>query len=348
VEAIRPHESETLVTIEAQGRINRKVGVLLVGGMSLLFLVGLLPRSFWPCIALGALGLVINERFFVTLRRGKPDRVAAKLMWIVPIIAFTVAIHLLGELGSRVGMLMYFLLLITGHNRRVSGFTPFQLANGALLAFAALRLAEYAGWLAPVTYWQDAAHSAALQITTVLCLGLVLNCAALMAQETERTLAARAAALVTLNRTLTERNAQLHRLQQEFESYASGVAHDLANPLAAAMEGFVALEQLSPHADGETRELASLTKRNMARALEMLDGLRAITKTVTAAEEVAEVRMEDVLGEVIAEFDLRLRKTGIRLIVPEDLPVIALQRVKMVQVCGSIAVSTAQVGVNAT
>jgi signal transduction histidine kinase len=325
-------DDATVAAAQTQARINVVVTLGVVCGLGALSSFGLVPAAIWPALVIGVGYVFLNVWFAYRARRRKSLKMGGMVLWGYAMVNITLGIHLLGEVGARVGPLLYFLTLIPGHDRRASGFGPFHIANAAVVAYATMRAAEVTGLAAPISYWHHPPDSAGLHLASVLCVALFLNCAALLCRQIERVLMARATALAGLNTTLTERNAQLQRLQHEFECYASGVAHDLANPLAAAMEGFAALGALLPQVDEEGQALVELTQRNMARALEMLGGLREITKTVAAEEAWVEVRMEELLASVIAEFDLRLRTDGIRLVVPRALPIVRVQRAKMVQV----------------
>lgn len=198
-----------------------------------------------------------------------------------------------------------------------------DLAGTELLA----RLEEMAPELEVLVITGDASSSRAIEAVSPLTVGYLLKpldfdrLFKLLARVRERQLTRRE------NRRLVE---HLEEKCAELECYTYTVSHDLKSPLLT-ISGFIKLvERAAAEGDIEKvrRDVAHVEKgvRHMALLLDNLLELSRIGRTMSHAESIPLATLvEDVLAH-------QLEQRGVEIVVPDDLPAVRADRVRLRQV----------------
>jgi signal transduction histidine kinase len=124
---------------------------------------------------------------------------------------------------------------------------------------------------------------------------------------------------------LQERNAEL-------DSFVHTVSHDLKSPLVAIAGFAQLLEKKCADAVGPTgqRYLQKVVS-NVMRMREHIDDLLELARVGRDAVALEPVNVAQILREVLDELQERIQGRGARIDVPEDLPVVGYQEVRMRQ-----------------
>ena len=158
-------------------------------------------------------------------------------------------------------------------------------------------------------------------------------------------------AMHELNEELQQANNDLQQAHEQLiqaekmESIgrlASGVAHEVKNPLAMIGMGLELLARRIPDTDAQGREALERMKRGIERAKRIVKGLVDFSSARQLSLEAAEVNR--VVTESLALVEYQLRKTGIELKedLAEHLPVIDMDTTKIEQVLVNLMMNAAQ------
>jgi signal transduction histidine kinase len=148
----------------------------------------------------------------------------------------------------------------------------------------------------------------------------------------ERTLALRQelAERQRAERELEERNADLHRSNQDLDDFAYIASHDLKEPLRGIHNFAVfLLEDYGERFDEEGRsKLETLTR--LSRRMEVLiDSLLHFSRLGRVDLAFDEVDLGEVVAEVVDSLGINLRESGVAIRIPRPLPVVRCDRVRV-------------------
>ncbi len=143
-----------------------------------------------------------------------------------------------------------------------------------------------------------------------------------------------------------ERNQRkVRQLTAETEFISAAISHELKNPLSAAVN---AADLLAAEADGasaeDTRDLVSLVRDNVAKAYDMLTRLRDLLISVNKEEAAADVRLGEVVTEVVEDLAASGTVRDATIEVAPQLPSVRGQRTTLVQVFRNLVVNALEHG----
>jgi signal transduction histidine kinase len=123
---------------------------------------------------------------------------------------------------------------------------------------------------------------------------------------------------------------------------ASGIAHEVKNPLGVILQGVNCLEMRLPPAQKDTFDILQKIKNNVERADNIIKGLldfSKLTQLAMEAEDIAEV-IESALGLVYH----RVKMEGVEIVkkFDKDLPKVLVDRRKMEQVFVNVFLNAIQ------
>lgn len=121
-----------------------------------------------------------------------------------------------------------------------------------------------------------------------------------------------------LERRVEERTAQLQRVNDELESFAYSVSHDLRAPLRA-IEGFSRIleEDYGPGMDDEGRRLLGVVRGNAERMQTLIEDLLAFSRMTRRLATMSKINMSILVQEVIAEYSSEPANRKVRFVVDE-------------------------------
>ncbi len=125
------------------------------------------------------------------------------------------------------------------------------------------------------------------------------------------------AALLDARRELEHRNEALERSNEELERFAYAAAHDLRAPLARIE---MALAQ-APVPDGDAGQLMEVARRGAERMRQLIEDLLAFAAVGAGADTAAPVDLDDIVGQVVADFAATIVATGAE-VTAEPLPTV--------------------------
>jgi len=117
-----------------------------------------------------------------------------------------------------------------------------------------------------------------------------------------------------LEQRVRDRTAELEHVNQELETFAYTVSHDLKAPLRA-IDGYSRLleEDHGGALEGEAREFLGNIRAGVARMGSLIDDLLAYSRMERRDLQLRELDIEEIAGGVAAERDAELRRCGGRL-----------------------------------
>ena len=150
--------------------------------------------------------------------------------------------------------------------------------------------------------------------------------------------------LVTANENLTQAHEQLIQAEkmESIGRLASGVAHEVKNPLAMIGMGLELLARRVPEDDETGRETLDRMKRGIERAKTIVKGL----VDFSSARQLERVPLNpnQVVRDALALVDYQLRKGGVKvnLDLAEELPEIRMDATKIEQVLVNLMMNAMQ------
>ncbi len=107
---------------------------------------------------------------------------------------------------------------------------------------------------------------------------------------------------IELEQRVQERTAQLEAANQELETFAYSVSHDLRTPLRA-IDGFsnILLEDYANRLDDEGKRLLNVVRSNTNRMGQLIDDILQFSRASRVEIAYAEIEMDELVKEVIAE-----------------------------------------------
>ena len=161
----------------------------------------------------------------------------------------------------------------------------------------------------------------------------------------ERTLALRQelAERQRAERELEERNADLHRSNQDLDDFAYIASHDLKEPLRG-IHNFAAflLEDYGERFDEEGRsKLETLTR--LTRRMEVLiDSLLHFSRLGRVDLAIDDVDLNEVVAEVVDSLATHLRESRVEIRLPRPLPVVRCDRVRVRELLYNLIINAAK------
>jgi signal transduction histidine kinase len=144
-------------------------------------------------------------------------------------------------------------------------------------------------------------------------------------------------------RELAERNAELHRSNQDLDDFAYIASHDLKEPLRGIHNFSVfLLEDYGERFDDEGRsKLETLTR--LSRRMEVLiDSLLHFSRLGRVDLAIDDVDLNEVAAEVIDSLAIHLRENGVEVRLPRPLPVVRCDRVRVRELLYNLVVNAAK------
>ena len=126
-----------------------------------------------------------------------------------------------------------------------------------------------------------------------------------------------AAALLEARRELERRNDALERSNEELERFAYAAAHDLKAPLARIEMALAA----APVPDGDAGKLMEVARRGAGRMRQLIEDLLTFASVGTGAGAAEPVVLDDIVGQVVADFASTIATTGAE-VTAEPLPTV--------------------------
>jgi signal transduction histidine kinase len=129
---------------------------------------------------------------------------------------------------------------------------------------------------------------------------------------------------------LEERNAELHRSNQDLDDFAYIASHDLKEPLRGIHNFAVfLLEDYGERFDEEGRsKLETLTR--LSRRMEVLiDSLLHFSRLGRVDLAIDDVDLNEVVAEVVDSLSINLQENGVEIRMPRRLPVVRCDRVRV-------------------
>ncbi len=145
-------------------------------------------------------------------------------------------------------------------------------------------------------------------------------------------------------RDITERRAQqeeIQRINLELEGYAHAVSHDLRSPLANVIAGCEALEIILKKYEGvledeEIRGLVNVIKGNAEKCDLLIGDLLLLAESGQRTENVTEVDIDEVIGEILEEEEKKIQETKTTVKVGAPLGTVKANRTHMYQLFGNL------------
>lgn len=106
-----------------------------------------------------------------------------------------------------------------------------------------------------------------------------------------------------LEEKVTERTAELKKMNEELEAFSYSVSHDLRAPLRGIL-GFTSIleEEYNAKLDDEGRRITSIIKSNTIKMGALIDDLLLFSRVSRQELQLAEINTIDLVAQVIAEF----------------------------------------------
>lgn len=107
-----------------------------------------------------------------------------------------------------------------------------------------------------------------------------------------------------LERRVAQRTAELETAIYDLENFNYSASHDLRIPLRA-IDGFsrILLEEYSQKFDDEGRRLLNVVRDNTKKMAQFIDDMLAFSRTGSMAMAPAEINMDELVREVVAELE---------------------------------------------
>jgi signal transduction histidine kinase len=144
-------------------------------------------------------------------------------------------------------------------------------------------------------------------------------------------------------RELAERNAELHRSNQDLDDFAYIASHDLKEPLRGIHNFSVfLLEDYGERFDEEGRaKLETLTR--LSRRMEVLiDSLLHFSRLGRVDLAIDDVDLNEVVAEVVDSLAIHLRESRVEIRLPRPLPVVRCDRVRVRELLYNLVVNAAK------
>ena len=134
-----------------------------------------------------------------------------------------------------------------------------------------------------------------------------------------------------LERAVAARTEELARSNQELETFASVVAHDLRSPLLT-ISGYCQLlqEELGDRLDGVTLDYCNQITSGAARMNRLIEDLLEYSRAARSRQPLQQVDMESVLVQAKANLEASIREYGAR-IESGPLPTVIGDQTQLVQ-----------------
>ena len=191
-------------------------------------------------------------------------------------------------------------------------FATFILACGTTHAMAIWTLWSPDYW---ASAWVKIVTAGASVATAALLVPLIPKAVELPSptqlQEANEALRASEAENRALTQDLQRRLEELEEVNQELNSFARSVSHDLQAPLRA-MEGFAEalLDDYGPQLDEYGQEYTERIADSSRRMSRMIEELLEYSRLVRAEFEVMPVELRQVVDDVVASLDETIRTEG--------------------------------------
>ena len=105
-----------------------------------------------------------------------------------------------------------------------------------------------------------------------------------------------------VGQALKQHSARLTAVNKELESFSYSISHDLRVPLRA-IDGFssILLDEYQDKLDAEGKRLLNVVRNNTKRMAQLIDDILAFSRTGSVEMMPAEISMEDLAHDVMAE-----------------------------------------------
>jgi signal transduction histidine kinase len=135
-----------------------------------------------------------------------------------------------------------------------------------------------------------------------------------------------------LETKVRERTEELRERNDELETYAHSISHDLRAPLRA-MHGFsqALLEDCAPQLDDVGKDYAERVVAGARRMDALIQDLLAYSRASRSDMELANVPLDDAVHDALAQVEGDVAATGGSVTVSPDLPTVRAHRVALVQ-----------------
>jgi signal transduction histidine kinase len=141
----------------------------------------------------------------------------------------------------------------------------------------------------------------------------------------------RAEELAKARQELAEYASRLERSNQDLEAFAFAASHDLQEPLRKIKSfGEILIEKMDDSLDTEARSFLKRIKDAADRMSSMIDALLTYSRVTTYAQPYDEVNLEEVVKDVVNDLELRISRTGGKVLISE-LPHITAEPEQMRQ-----------------
>jgi signal transduction histidine kinase len=139
------------------------------------------------------------------------------------------------------------------------------------------------------------------------------------------------------NSMLAASNSELARAREESDLLTRAVFHDLRSPIVAANEALRIFDER-----GRTGQTLALARTNLARAEEMVGGLRRLVRDSSGSEHWSDIDTSELVQEIVGEIRLRPEAFGARFFVETELPFVWAQRMKLAHVFRNLLGNTVE------
>ncbi len=165
----------------------------------------------------------------------------------------------------------------------------------------------------------------------LLLLLLVILMVALLTERVEKVRKLR-----SLNKELKKETIKLEDANQELESFAYSVSHDLRVPLRA-IDGFsrIVLEDYEHELDEEGVRLLKIVRENTKKMGQLIDDILLLSRVGRQQMNVSKMDMTSLVNNIYNDFEQDLKGRDVKFEV-DDLPVAYADRALMTQVLTNI------------
>jgi signal transduction histidine kinase len=140
-----------------------------------------------------------------------------------------------------------------------------------------------------------------------------------------------------LEEKVRNRTEQLHERNEELETFAHSISHDLRAPLRA-MHGFsqALLEDCGPQLDDTGKDYAQRIVAASRRMDSLIQDLLAYSRISRADVELTNVQLGDVTQEALTQLEADANSSGATIRVPSSMPAVLGHRVTLVQAVANL------------
>lgn len=148
-----------------------------------------------------------------------------------------------------------------------------------------------------------------------------------------------------LEEQVRRRTDELERANAELDAYAHIVSHDLRSPLAAVALANAILRDMLDEEDEQVikKEIAESTgsiERGIKRAHELIRGLLKLAESGQKPEEVLDLEISEVVGDVLEERAADIERNGVKVLLDADLGRLRANRTQIYQLFSNLIGNT--------